>query len=27
VMLYELTGQQLVVVRLVHNRSDWQAMP
>jgi toxin ParE1/3/4 len=27
VMLYELTGQQLLVVRLVHNRSDWQAMP
>lgn len=26
VMLYELSGEQLLVVRFVHNRSDWQAM-
>lgn len=26
VMLYDLTDRQLLVVRLVHNRSDWQAL-
>ena len=26
VMLYELTSTQLLVVRLVHNRSDWLSL-
>jgi plasmid stabilization system protein ParE len=26
VMLYDLTDRQLLVVRLVHNRSDWTAL-
>jgi len=26
VMLYDLTDQQLLVIRQVHNRSDWQVL-